>query len=173
MLTIEPTWQRSTSRPSSLRGSVMVFANLGDATITNTDFTITDLKRTTWYRSTVTGCAFVDARINDTGLDGAVFTDCDFREAQFNKRDNVLGTTVDTVFIRCDLRDTDWTGRDLFRATFIDCKLAGARGLANLADVTIERADLSPEGDGSRIGTAADVLAAQTGRESSDSQPPR
>jgi uncharacterized protein YjbI with pentapeptide repeats len=139
-------------------GAGMPVANLGDAEITDTEFTGANLERTTWYRSKVSRCSFVGAQLTDTGLDKAVFTDCDFRDADLGLVRGLLGNSMDAKFVRCDLRDTNWLDRDLFRVAFVDCKLAGARGIPILSETVFERPDLSPAGDGSQIGTTRDVM---------------
>jgi len=40
----------------------------------------------------------------------------------------------------------------------IDCKLTGSHGTPELVEAVIERCDLSPAGDGTQIGTRADML---------------
>ena len=137
----------------------LALTKLGDSTITGCKFVRADLQRSTWYRAKVRQCSFADASLADPGLDKAEFTDCDFRGATFASTRGVLGTASDAVFLRCDLRDTDWTGLGLFRTRFIDCKLAGSRGLPKLEETVIERADLSPAGDGSSLGGLREVAA--------------
>ena len=150
----------TTVRRCDFTGAGMPIANLGDATIEDTDFTGADLERTQWYRSQITRCRFADAVMTDSALDHAVFVDCDLRGADLGLVRHLLGSTMDAQFLRCDLRDTNWHDRELFRVRMIDCKLAGARGTPRPEALVIERPDLSVAGDGSRIGTALDVLAA-------------
>jgi uncharacterized protein YjbI with pentapeptide repeats len=139
-------------------GAAMPIAKLGDAEIADCDFSGADLERTTWYRSKVTRCTFAGATLTNGGFDKAVFTECDFRDANLGMiAPNLLGTAFETVFVRCDLRGTDWTGLELFRTRFVDCKLAGAHGTPSVAETVVERADLSPEGDGSLLGGLREV----------------
>lgn len=140
----------------------MVDTYLFDSLFTQCRFVGADLTRTLWFRSTLTGCYFLlRTQLVDASLDGATFTDCDLRGTDLSvTRDGPIGTTVGTRFIRCDLRDTIWEGRDLFRTSFVDCKLAGARGLARLKETVLERIDLSPGGDGSRIASRGELLQA-------------
>lgn len=140
-------------------GAALPIANLGDATIVDCDFAGADLERTTWYRSQVTRCTFAGATLTNCGLDHAVFTDCDFREADLGMVSQLLGTACDTVFLRCDLRGSHWHELDLFRAQFVDCKFAGVRGAPHLSQTVVERADLSPAGDGSQLGDLRAVCA--------------
>ena len=140
-------------------GASMVIAVLGDAEITACDFSYTNLDRSSWYRSTVTGCTFVGSRMTDAPLDKAVFTDCDLRGVDLSHGRFQTCTAIDVTFVRCDLRDTKWLDRDMFRARFIDCKLAGVSGRPNLTEATFENPDLSPAGDGSQIATGREALA--------------
>jgi len=55
------------------------------------------------------------------------------------------------------LRQTQWEGRELDEVELVDCKLAGARGKAQLVALAVERPDLSSGGDGSQIASASDV----------------
>jgi uncharacterized protein YjbI with pentapeptide repeats len=146
---------------SAFTSSTLALAKLGDATIEDCDFTNADLGRSTWYRAKVTRCTFDSAILHDAAFDHAVFTDCDFRGAELGLvTEDLLGTSFSASFIRCDLRDTEWSKRSLFRATFVDCKLAGIRGTPTVPELVIARPDLSPAGDGSQIGTTRDVLVA-------------
>ena len=94
-------------------------------------------------------------------LDAGQFRGCTFRKADFHRlTDGIKCTTRGAVFEDCDLRFTRWEGRNLDGATFIRCKLAGITGkAASMKNVRIEACDLSPEGDGSDIADADDVLA--------------
>ena len=139
-------------------GAGMSIAKLGDATIEDCDFSEANLERTTWYRSAVSRCNFAGAAMTDIGIDKAVFTDCDFRGVDFRTVMDLLGSSMDAQFVRCDLRDTAWQGRSLFRVSLVDCKLAGAHGRPQLEETVVERADLSPAGDGSVIGGLREVM---------------
>ena len=66
---------------------------------------------------------------------------------------------VGTIFVRCDLRDTQWVGRRLHNVMLSECKLHGVRGRPKLEGLTFVEPDLSPEGDGSFIGTADEARA--------------
>ena len=136
----------------------LALVKLGDAMIAGTSFRSAHLDRSTWYRATVTRCNFASATFTNAGIDHARFTDCDFRGASFAVPREILGTATDAVFERCDLRDTDWAGLDLFRTRFIDCKLGGSQGVPAFSETVVERADLSPAGDGSTIGGLAEWM---------------
>ncbi len=138
-------------------GASFAVGKLGEAVITDTSFERADLDRSTWYRVQATRCRFAGAVFTNAAFDHARFTDCDFRGVSFAVPRKLLGTGWEAVFERCDLRDTDWRGQDLFRVRFVDCKLAGAHGAALMEEAAVERADLSPGGDGTRMGGLDEV----------------
>ena len=100
------------------------------------------------------------ARFCDTLLDDAVFEDCDLREADFGVKNELFAdrnSTTNTIFRRCDLRGAKFAGRQLTGTEFVDCKLHNVGGAAKLRSIKVSGADLSPNGDGSVIGTSAQV----------------
>lgn len=135
---------------ASLRESVLEACELARA----------NLESSTLVNASASRCGFQQARLADTWLDGAIFTDCDFRDATFEvTRTARTGGTIGAQFVRCDLRHTRWTGRHLARAVVIDCKLYGAQGDLTVSGAELLRPDLSPVGDGSQIGAESDVVA--------------
>jgi len=115
------------------------------------------LSRSTWHRAQVVKVTAMEADLNDAKLAGARFERCDLREAHLGA--SVPDSAAGAVFVACDLRSTDWTGRDLRGASFVDCKLFGARGAPDLDGALIVRPDLSPTGDGRAIGSHEEALA--------------
>jgi uncharacterized protein YjbI with pentapeptide repeats len=90
--------------------------------------------------------------------DDALFVECDLRGADLSVvNTGPRATSVGVRFVRCDLRTTKWTARDLGNVTFLDCRMHGVMGTVLAAGVDIVRPDLSPNGDGSLIGSASDV----------------
>lgn len=148
-------WQRC-----RLDRAALAMAVLTDARLARCDLSRAGLAGTSWHRATLVHCALRRATLIDARLDRAVFTDCDLRGADLAiVRSPHVATLAGARFVRCDLRDTHWRGRELGGATFVDCKLFGARGGPALAGVVIERPDLSRLGDGSQIATQSDAVA--------------
>lgn len=139
--------------------ATMTDVHLFDSAFLECSIIETDLSRSLWFRTAIGRGKVLRSSLVDASFDYATIADCDFSGSDFSvTRAGPIGTAVEARFVRCDLRNTNWAGRDLFRVTFIDCKLAGAHGTPELAETLIERPDLSPKGDGSQIGTRADVL---------------
>jgi uncharacterized protein YjbI with pentapeptide repeats len=148
-------WRRCRLDRAALAMAVFAGAELAHCNLSRAD-----LAGTSWHRATLAGCALRRATLTDTRLDRAVFSDCDLRGADLAiVRSPLVAPLAGARFVRCDLRDSHWRGRALGGATFIDCKLFGARGGPAFAGVVIERPDLSRLGDGSRIATQGDVIA--------------
>lgn len=145
-------------------GAILALGKLDDAVIEGGRFDHAYLNRCLWRRTRVQGASFRYADSANSALDDAVFIDCDLRGANLSLRKDLLGTTTRTRFERCDLRDTWWEGRYLDGAVFIDCRFHGAGGRpARIDGVRIERPDHSPDGDGSVIGCAGDILSVWRG----------
>ncbi|MCP3138322.1 pentapeptide repeat-containing protein [Pyxidicoccus xibeiensis] len=146
------TWKQTDLRLATFDGAV----------IEETAFPHCDFDRSTWSGARITAASFEHARFGNARLDGAVFAGCVFRDAWFAPTtDRPYPTTAGAKFEDCDLRRTLWTGRDLSGATFLRCKLGGARGEpASLEGAVFLETDLSPDGDGSdRVSDVASVLA--------------
>jgi uncharacterized protein YjbI with pentapeptide repeats len=146
--------------------SVLALAVFNDAKVDGTSFTESNLDRTTWAGATVSGARFERVLFGNAWMDGGRFRGCDFQGADFRPRTDLpkRPTAAGALFEDCDLRGTKWEGRDLSRASFIRCRFAGASGKpAAMANVTLQEPDLSEAGDGSRVGTAEDVLALLSG----------
>jgi uncharacterized protein YjbI with pentapeptide repeats len=139
----------------------LALAAFDTAAIDETTFEEANLDRSTWAGATATAASFDNVVFGNAWLDGGRFRGCTFRKADLRLlTEGIKCTTRGAVFEDCDLRFTRWDGRDLSGASFIRCKLSGATGKASsLANVHIERCDLSPDGDGSDIADADDVLA--------------
>jgi len=113
-------WERCRLEAASLAMAV-----LSDSTFDHCDLSCANLEATSWQSATLAHCALARAVLIDARLDGAVFTDCDLRGADFEiARAPAVAALAGTQFVRCDLRDTNWRGRDLAGATFVDCVLS-------------------------------------------------
>lgn len=156
-------------------------ANLAASTVDGCDFSGADLEWVSFAHAGLASCRFRGAsavraeldgaRVVDSDFTGADLTDARFTHAEITDttfRDARLACTGDlrnlarthARFVRCDLRGCDLSGRELAGARFVDCKLAGTRGVPVLGEgVVVERPDLSPEGDGSDVRDGASVLA--------------
>lgn len=105
-----------------------------------------DLDRADW---TAAGCeelTFKDCVLQNMRLDQACFSRSSFRKQALTGTQDFahLATTRGARFEDCDLRETDWLGRDLSGATFVRCKLAGAKGRpVAMEGVTLEDCDVS------------------------------
>lgn len=140
--------EASTIRQASFWKAVLQDTHLDNANLTGCTFT----------KLTATFSCFLSADLRDTWLDGAMFTFCDFQNALLGS--GSFRTTNGALFLRSDLRGSDWTGRNLRGATFAGCKVHGSRGDAAAAEeAEFLGPDLSPLGDGSQIGSHADVVA--------------
>jgi len=139
--------------------------NWSDATLSRTDWTHVkidatdlsraDLSKSVWEDAIVTGAKLVGAKLTNAPLDRAMFHGCDFRDANLASVEKFpASTSRDTRFVECDLRGSDWTGRTIAGATFVRCKLAGARGLDRAA------AKLEDCDTGASPSTVADELRA-------------
>jgi uncharacterized protein YjbI with pentapeptide repeats len=143
-----------------LEGSSFAMAVFAGASVEHCDLSRANLEAASWHRATVVHSALRRALLIDARLDRAVFRDCNLRGADLAIVGSPhVASLAGARFERCDLRDTHWAGRELGGATLIDCKLFGAHGAPELAGVVIERADLSPAGDGSQLGAQRDVVA--------------
>lgn len=112
----------ATLNAGSLATADLKTADLSRARINGTDFTDAKLHLTAWDKAVASHATFARARFGDANLDGAVFHDCDFRDAVFSAEDPETPPTTKARFERCDLSGTTWEGRDLAGAEFIDCK---------------------------------------------------
>ena len=149
---------------STFASSKFIDTHFCDSYVQQTKFISCDLSRSLWGGARISYVQFIRSTLVDVSLDDALIADCVFTGCDLSAtRLGPLGTTCGAVFLRCDLRDTNWEGRDLFRARFVDCKMAGVRGIPLVGGIVIEAPDLSEGGDGSRIGTAEDVLRAWSG----------
>jgi uncharacterized protein YjbI with pentapeptide repeats len=84
--------------------------------------TATEIRQADWYGEDISGqehprVAFVGVDLTEVTDDGAVFTDCTFRDCRFN-----LSRHTDAAFVNCT-----FTGCSFFEASFTDCKLVGSR----------------------------------------------
>lgn len=144
-----------------LEHGALGMAVLAGASLERCDLSRARLDGTSWHRAALSHCMLRGAALIDARLDRAELTDCDLRGADLSiVRSPHVATLAGARFVRCDLRDTHWSGRELGGASFVDCKLFGARGAPALAGVSIERPDLSRLGDGSVIATQKDAIAA-------------
>jgi uncharacterized protein YjbI with pentapeptide repeats len=149
-------------RGGSFDGAALALAKLERADIEGATFAGADLDRSQWQGARVVSARFDGARFGNAVFDGATFQRSSFVRADFSPTTPAPpATTQGARFEDCDLRNTRWDDRDLSGARFVRCKLDGVSGHPSAVDgVVIEEPDLSPGGDGSVIGIAADVLAA-------------
>lgn len=125
------------------------------------DFGRANLAGSSWSTARASRTCFAGAMMTDTRIDHMSFADCDLRGVDFSVVNRGgLATSTGVLFLRCDLRETNWNARWLSSARFVDCKLHGAFGRPVVGMLDIQRPDLSPEGNASRIGTPGDVLRA-------------
>jgi len=150
---IECRFSRADLRNSSLEGAILEGG----------DFQGAVADRGAWDRLTARHVDFRETVFGGCGLDGAVFEDCDFRDADLTRADSSLvglGTTANATFRRCDLRGARLGGRRLDGTRFLDCKLHGVAGTPEIeGDYVVERPDFSEAGDGSDVRGAAAVHA--------------
>jgi uncharacterized protein YjbI with pentapeptide repeats len=142
-------------------GANLAIAELDRTHVTSCSFARVMMDRSTWRDALVEDSNLRHVQFGDTLLDGARFQRCDLRSVVLTPiHPRIVATSRGTVFEHCDFRGADFTGRDLAGAVFLACKLGGAHGQpATTEGWSVEQADLSPAGDGSQVGSAADVLA--------------
>jgi uncharacterized protein YjbI with pentapeptide repeats len=122
-------WQRC-----ALDRAGLAMAVFSEARLERCDLTGAELTGTSWHRAGLAHICLRGATLVDARLDRASFTDCDLRGADLAiARSPHVATLAGARFLRCDLRDTDWRGRDLAGASFVDCRLWGARGAPRVA----------------------------------------
>jgi Pentapeptide repeats (8 copies) len=146
----------------SFVGAGLLITNWDKVTAKRTSWVDAYLSRSSWQHAVVDGGLFARARFWGAHAGGARFTDCDFRGAALGLDPEAphLGDMQGAHFTRCDFRGADIAGLRVTGATFSHCKFAGTTGTPTVeGPVTIEAADLSDAGDGSRIVTAAELLA--------------
>ncbi len=142
---------------STLRGCWFEDAELESATldrvrVEDSVFDGASLARTRWRAATVTTTRLRGVRLLQAQLDGARFTDCDFRDAAFG------ALAAGAVFENCDFRGASLGGSDLRGAHFVRCKLAGTYGTPASTDGwSVVFADFSSAGDGSDLGDGEDL----------------
>jgi hypothetical protein len=123
------------------------------------DFARANLRRTSWRGAKLIACTMSGALLADSVLVGAEFVDCDLRSVDLSA--SKLGAAASMFgarFMRCDLRWTSWRGRDLSGVELVGCKVFGVFGAPTIFDAEIVAPDLSPRGDGTKIGVAEDLL---------------
>jgi uncharacterized protein YjbI with pentapeptide repeats len=142
---------------SCLQNACLRLAVLTEALIRECDLSHANLEGTTWCKSIVSRVTAHGALLFDSDLSSAQFTDCDFRDADFQGFVDRGPTTAQ--FVSCDLRRTNWHGRDLSGVSFVRCKLHGAfGGVKGLHLARLESNDMSADGDGSLILAKDDLL---------------
>ncbi|WP_324274671.1 pentapeptide repeat-containing protein [Blastococcus brunescens] len=83
--------------------------------------TESEIRQADWYgedlsRQEHTRVAFIGVDLTEATDEGAVFTECTFRDCRFN-----LSQHTEAAFLNCT-----FTGCSFFQATFTDCKLVGS-----------------------------------------------
>jgi fluoroquinolone resistance protein len=130
------------------------------ATMRDCSFESSDLDKSRWAEATCESTSFRKVTFGNSQFDAGRFRSCDFREAQLRPLTRLPPISmVGAVFEQCDFRNADFTGCDLSGATFRDCKFGGAHGKPAAAnDVTVIDADFSDDGDRSDLGGLDDLL---------------
>jgi Pentapeptide repeats (8 copies) len=142
----------------------MISSCFDNAVVDHCNLSCAVLRSSHWRSAQVTSSQMIGCDLCDATLDFAVFTDCDLRAADLSAVRRVeREATSGTMFVRCDLRNTIWDNRYLANVVLVDCRVHQLRGRPVIDGITIVRPDLSAAGDGSRIGSAADVLAQWNG----------
>jgi uncharacterized protein YjbI with pentapeptide repeats len=101
--------------------------------------TESEIRQADWYGEDISGqehtrVAFIGVDLTEITDDGAVFTECTFRDCRFN-----LSKHTDAAFLNCT-----FTGCSFFDATFTDCKFVGSMFDRCTFDLmTVERGDWS------------------------------
>lgn len=128
---------------------------LRDATLRECNLDDAKLEHSRWQNARVRGTSLRNVTLQGSILDRAQFVDCDLRGANLAS----IGA-VEATFERCDLRNVDFTHAGLNRVTFRDCKMHHAHGKpAEIVNLVVERADFSPDANGTDVGGILDLLA--------------
>lgn len=124
------------------------------AVLEDCDLSQSAAAETAFIRTRAERVSFRAAGLLDTQLEGAIFKNCDFRQADLRE-----GDAFDTLFEDSDLRDAQLNSRSLRGSTFVRCKFHGMTGKPKIeGEVTLIEPDLSPEGDGTQIVSAEEIL---------------
>jgi hypothetical protein len=131
-----------------------------NAVLDECDLSCANLQSTHWNAAQVSASQLSGCDLTDATIDFATFIDCDLRTANLSAiRRTGAEASANVMFIRCDLRNTLWDRRRLANVVLMDCRVHQMHGRPTVDSITIVRPDLSAAGDGSRIGSAAEVLA--------------
>jgi hypothetical protein len=157
----ESRWAKLRVVAADLREASCRAAVFDGARLHGCDLSRANLHASSWRGADVVRSKLSAAVLSDAVLDDARFVDCDLSGADLAA---THATARNTRFVRCDLRVSSWRSRVVHDAQLVDCKLWGTFGAPRVEQVTIERPDVSTNGDGSRIASADHVLALwQTG----------
>lgn len=121
-------------------------ASFKAARLSSCSFRESHASRSDWSEAVCEAITFERCALQNATFDGARFKGCAFLGQQLDGTQDFahLATTRGARFEDCDLRETDWLGRDLSGATFVRCKLAGAKGRpVAMEGVTLEDCDVS------------------------------
>jgi uncharacterized protein YjbI with pentapeptide repeats len=123
-----------------------------NATFDRCDFTYGGLRETKWRETCVRRSFLRDCDLGDAAFERVTFRGCDLRDADLSVHAGAgNGETSDLHFFHCDLRGANLSGRNLSWVQADDCKVHGVTGVERSRPLTVYRADLSPEGDGSQM----------------------
>lgn len=123
-------------------------ASFKAARMSSCSFRESHASRSDWSKADCEAIMFDRCELQNATFDGARFKDCSFLGHRLDGTHDFahLATTRGARFEDCDLRETDWRGRNLSGATFVRCKLAGAKGRpVEMVGVTLEGCDVSED----------------------------
>lgn len=138
-----------------LPGIDLMLGKLRRAKIHGGDFTGAQLDRAFIDDGEIVGAHFPRALFLDANVAGAKVVDCDFREADFSRRETALSklcTFFGTRFVNCDFRGAYFSGRRLKDTVFEGCKFHGIQGKPAIEGAyRVVEPDFSVEGDDSDV----------------------
>lgn len=144
-----------------LRAMALSRCNFDACLMAECDFERSNLERSSWAGAIVVRSRLGSTMMVDAILDRVLFIECDLRGADLSvQKLGSRATMIGARFVRCDLRETKWDGRMLSEVRISECKLHGVHGRVVLDATEIDGTDLSAKGDGSRVASATELLAA-------------
>lgn len=130
---------------TGMRHVTLTHANLGRTRCTQTDFTGSVFKDTTWDHAQGESCCFRESAWHLGSLHQTYFRDCDFGQAVFEQWTTTSATLEDCnfrearldqcVFMQGALANADFAGANLVRVSFMDVKFSGR---FSLEDATLD-----------------------------------
>ena len=154
-------FEHATIVDCSFSGSSADHVKFDGARISGCSLEGASLNVSSWRASVVSHSSLADSKFANSKWEGARFEHCDLRRITLAPKNRLpLTSFKGAVFVDCDLRDADFSRIDLTRARFEGCAFGGAHGTPiATAGLVLVDADFSPARDRSVIGDVGELLA--------------